>query len=157
VRKAVLVMSLLSLSAVPVLAAQNQQYQNGAHKPDAAAMVQRQVKRLTDLLPDLTPAQVTACTTLFTSNAAGSQGWMSSMRAARQALNTAEKNNDTAGIQAASTQIGNLTAQMTANRSTFNASLAQILTADQLKKYKEFGGGGFGGGGRGRRFGGGGL
>lgn len=76
---------------------------------------------------------------------------MSNMRSAEQALHAAEKNNDAAGIQSASTQIGNITGQLTSNRSMLNAGIAQILTPEQLTKYKALGAGA--GGFRGRRFG----
>lgn len=149
-RKRILAVGLLSLWAVPAVMAQNQPNQTGRQKPNIATMVQRRVSRLTTLL-DLTSAQQTSLTTLLTTNATDNQGLFSSMRAARQALNTAEKNSDSAGIQSASTQIGNLTAQMTASRATLNAGIAQILTSDQMAKYNllghgggHFGRGGFG-------------
>lgn len=134
-RKTILAIGLISLWAVPVVA---QSTQTGHQRPSVATMVQRRVSRLTTLL-DLTPAQQTSLTTLFTTNATSSQGFFSSMRSARQALSTAEKNNDSAGIQSASTQIGNLTAQITASRATLNAGVAQILTADQMTKYNLLG------------------
>jgi hypothetical protein len=111
--------------------------------------VQRRVKYLTTLL-DLNPGQQTSLTDLLTKGATANQSFASSMRAARQALNTAEKNNDSAGIQTASAQIGTLTGQEALNRANFNAAIAQIFTADQLTKYKALGGGG----GPGRGFGG---
>ena len=84
-------------------------------------------------------------------HATANQPLMSNMRSAEQALHAAEKNNDAAGIQSASTQIGNITGQLTSNRSMLNAGIAQILTPEQLTKYKALGAGA--GGFRGRRFG----
>jgi Spy/CpxP family protein refolding chaperone len=137
-RKKILAIGLFSLWAVPAVMAQNQSNQTGHQRPNIATMVQQRVSRLTTLL-DLTPAQQTSLTTLLTTHATNNQSLFSSMRTARQALSTAEKNNDSAGIQSASTQIGNLTAQMTANRATLNAGMAQILTADQMTKYNLLG------------------
>jgi Spy/CpxP family protein refolding chaperone len=146
-RKAVLAISLLSVFSVPALFAQNQN--TAGHRPNTAAMVQRQVKRLT-LLLDLTPGQQTALTDLFTKEAADNQGLFSSMNKARRALSTAEKNNDSAGIQAASTEIGALTGQMTLDRSNLNAALKGILTSEQWMKYNALGGArGYGFSGRG--------
>jgi Spy/CpxP family protein refolding chaperone len=142
-RKAILAISSVLILATPSLLAQR----GGGYRPNAAAMVQRQVKHLTTLL-DLTPGQQDSLTDLFTKNATSNQALASSMRSARQALSTAEKNNDSPGIQAASAQIGTLTGQMTLNRANLNAGIAQVLTTDQLTKYKALGGGkgpGFGG------------
>lgn len=147
-RKAVLATVLLAFAAAPVLVAQSTGAPGG-HKPNIATMVQRQVNHLT-LLLDLTPDQQTSLTTLLTNNATANQPLMSSMRAAQKALHTAETNNDSAGIQSASAQIGTTTGQLTASRSTLNAGIAQILTATQLAKYKALGHGGPGRGGRGR-------
>ena len=96
------------------------------------------VKRLTTLL-DLTPGEQTVLTELFTKNATADQPLMSSMRTAEQALRTAEKNNDSAGIQSASTQIGTITGQITANRASLNIGIEASLSPDQLAKYKALG------------------
>ena len=153
-RKATLAIVLFSISmcATSNLSAQGSAAGPGDHKPNIAAMVQRQVKRLTTLL-DLTGSQQASLTTLLTDNATSNQSLFATMRSARQALHTAEMNNDGPGIQAASAQIGTITGQMTAARSTLNAGIAQILTPQQLTKYKALGLGGHGWGFGGRGFG----
>ena len=151
-RKAIPAVALISIFAASSLFAQAPNGFRGNHQPNIAARAQRQVQRLTTLL-DLTPGQQTVLTDLFTKTDTSDQTLFTSMRSARQALHTAETNNDSAGIQAASTQIGNITGQMTANRSTLNVGITQILRPEQLAKYKALGHGGrewgFGGG-RGR-------
>ena len=144
--KAILAIGLLTVFAVPAMSAQTPT--GGRNKPNMAAMVQRQVSHLTILL-DLTTAQQSALTTLLTQNATSNQSLFAGMEAARKALHTAETNNDSNGIQTASAQIGTITGQMTANRSILNAGIAQILTPDQMTKYKALGHGGGGWGGRG--------
>lgn len=143
-RKEILVIALFSISAVPSVFAQNPSVWGGNRQPNIAAMVQRQVKRMTTLL-DLNPGEQSSLTDLLTKNASVNQPLMSSMRTAQQALRIAKKNNDSAGIQSASAQIGTITGQMTANRSALNVGIAAILTPDQLAKYKELGPAGFGG------------
>ncbi len=137
-RKAIPATALLFIFAAAPLFAQNPGGFRGNHQRDLATMVQMRVKRLTTLL-DLTPGEQAALTDLFTKNATANQPLMSSMRTAEQALRTAEKNNDTAGIQSASTQIGTITGQMTANRASLNIGIAQSLSPDHLAKYKALG------------------
>jgi Spy/CpxP family protein refolding chaperone len=123
-----------------------------ANPPNLANMVQHQVARLTTILT-LTTAQQQQATTIFTTSATANQASMSSMRAARTALNTAIKNNDAGGIEQAATTLGNLTAQTTLATSQAQAAFLQILTPDQLTKYNQLGMvggvGGFGGFGHG--------
>ena len=133
-RKAIPAIVLFSVFVCPALFAQGGGGRQG-RQPNTAAMVQRQVKRLTTLL-DLTPGQQSSLTELLTKNATVNQPLFASMRTANQALRTAEANNDSAGIQSASTQIGTVTGELTASRSTLRAGIAQILTPDQLMKYK---------------------
>lgn len=146
--KATLAMAVLSLFvAAPLFAQAPGPGGPGGRGRNGGNGVQREVKRLTTLL-DLTPGQQTSLTTLLTNNAAANQPLMKSMWAANKALHAAEQNNDSAGIQSASAQIGTITGQLTANRSTLNAGLAGIFTTDQMNKYKLLGHGpgGFGGG-----------
>lgn len=155
-RKAIIAIALLSAFAAPALLAQNSnvgrgQYgPGGGNAPNIAAMVQRQIKRLT-LVLQLTPGEIPPLTDLLTNNATSNQALFASMRTAEKALHTAETNNDSAGIQTASTQIGTITGQLTANRSTLNAGIAKILTPQQLAIYKALGPAGRGGGFRGGR------
>ena len=133
-RKALPAIVLFSIFAAPNLFAQNASDWH-SHQRDTAAMVQQRVKRLTTLL-DLTPGEQASLTDLLTKNATANQSLMSSMRTAQQALRTAEKNNDSAGVQSASTQIGTIKGQMTANRAALNMGIAAALTPDHLAKYK---------------------
>jgi hypothetical protein len=144
-RKAIPVSALLFIFVAPALFAQNPGAGRGNRPRDIATMVQMRVKRLTTLL-DLTPGEQAALTELFTKNATANQPLMSNMRTAEQALRTAEKNNDSAGIQSASTQIGTITGQMTANRASLNIGIASSLTPDHLAKYKALGPAASGGG-----------
>lgn len=136
--KALLIVSLFSITAIPGLRAQNAPSRGGRRSPDISTIVQRQVARLNTLL-DLNPTQQQEVTDLLTTNETANQKLRSSMRTAEQALRSAEQNKDTAGVQAAATEIGTLTGQMTANRSTLRMGLATILTADQMAKYKALG------------------
>lgn len=136
--KALLVVSLLSITAIPGLRAQNAPGGIGRWSPDISTMVQRQVARLNTLL-DLNPTQQQQVTDLLTINETANQKLRSTMRTAEQALRSAEQNKDTAGVQAAATEIGTVTGEMTANRSTLRMGLATILTADQMAKYKALG------------------
>ena len=155
-RKAVLSIALMSLMSAPMVFAQGPGGGRNGRVPNIATRVQREVNRLTNLL-DLNPGEQTQLTDLLTKVETSNQTLMGSMRTAQKDLRTAETNNDSAGIQSASTQIGTITGEITANRANLNAGIAQILRPDQLTKYKQlgprggFGGGGFGGG---RRFGG---
>jgi Spy/CpxP family protein refolding chaperone len=117
--------------------------------PDPAAMVQRQVERLTQTL-SLTTAQQGQATTLFTTAQTANQPVMASLREAHNSLAAAIKSNDTASIASLSAQIGTLTGQMTANTSKADAAFYATLTPDQQAKYRP-GVGGFVGG---RGFGG---
>lgn len=142
-RKAIAAIILLSVFGAPNLGAQSPTGGRGNHEPNITAMVQRQVKRLTTLL-DLTPGQQSPLTDLLIKNASNNQTLFVRMRTANQALRAAETANDSAGIQAESVQIGTISGQLTANRSTLNAGIGQILTPDQLTKYKALGRGGRG-------------
>jgi Spy/CpxP family protein refolding chaperone len=125
--------------------------------PDPAAMVQRQVERLTTTL-SLTSAQQAQATTLLTNAHTANQSIMSSLQQARTALNAAIKSNDTTGIATLTAQIGTLEGQSLANTAKAEAALCATLTPDQQAKYTPGGGGaagfagrGFGGPGGGRR------
>lgn len=102
--------------------------------PDPAAMVQRQVGRLTETL-GLNSDQQAKATTLFSNVRAANESVMTGLRDAHQALATAIKNNDANGIATQSTQIGTLTAQMTANTAKADAAFYAILMPDQQAKY----------------------
>ena len=89
--------------------------------PNPEKFVQRHVKMLTTLL-SLTDAQQAQATTIFTDAANSEFAVHPQMRSARQSLQTAVKSNNTAGINQAASTIGNLTAQMTAERAKADAA-----------------------------------
>ena len=115
-------------------------------------MVQHRVESLTTQL-GLTSSQQQQATTIFTNAATAGASVHSNLKVAHQNLEAAVKINDTAGIDAAATAIGNFTAQQISNESKAHAAFYQILTPDQQAKFAQhadhagFGrGGGFGGG-----------
>ncbi|MGA2741660.1 MAG: Spy/CpxP family protein refolding chaperone [Bryobacteraceae bacterium] len=111
--------------------------QSPAAGPNPANFVQHRVNYLTTLL-NLTSAQQQQATAIFTSAATAETSVHSSMKTARQSLNTAVQANDAAGIEQAATTIGNLTAQTTANQAKAEAAFYQILTAAQQAKLTQF-------------------
>ena len=126
--------------------------QGHGNRPTPEMMVQHRVDSLTTQLA-LTSAQQQQATTIFTNAAAAGATAHGNLKLAHQNLETAVKNNDTAGIDAAATAIGNLTAQQISNESKAHAAFYQILTPDQQAKFAQhadhagFGrGAGFGGG-----------
>jgi len=106
--------------------------------PTTAQIVARQVARLTKLL-DLTSAQQTQATTIFTTEQAALAPLRTSIDAVRTALQTAIKSNDTATIGTQSTQIGALTGQEVLAQATGSAAFYAILTTDQQSKYDTLG------------------
>jgi Spy/CpxP family protein refolding chaperone len=121
----------------------------GGGPPTAAEMVSRQVEHLTTQLT-LTSAQQTQATSIFTASQTSIATLQTSMRTARTALQAAIPKNDMATITNEATQIGNLTAQVTADQAKAEAAFYLILTADQQTKYAAAlanggGRGGFGG------------
>jgi Spy/CpxP family protein refolding chaperone len=118
-----------------------------------AQIAANMVTRLTKLL-DLTSAQQTTATTIFTTEETTLTGLAPSSKTARSALQTAVLNNDPAGITAAAGQIGSLTTQRVSAQANADAAFYAILTAEQQSKYttlKPFGMGGAGGPFGGRR------
>ena len=104
--------------------------------PDPATMAQHRIKFLTTVL-SLTSAQQQQALAIFTNAANSHTSWHDSMKAAHDALDTAVKNNDSAGISQAAASIGDLTGQMIAAHSKADAAFYQILTPDQKTKYSE--------------------
>jgi Spy/CpxP family protein refolding chaperone len=97
-------------------------------------------------LLNLTDAQKTQATTIFTNAYNSSQSVLSSLQTDRQTLSTAVKANNTATIDAVSVTIGTLEGQLTDINAKAEASFYAILTADQKAKYDSMphGGPGFG-------------
>lgn len=104
--------------------------------PSPADQAQREVKYLSTVL-SLTTAQQEQAKTIYISSATSEQTIHSSMRQAHEALRTAVKNNDTAGIDEAANTIGLLTAQLESARAKADAALYQLLTADQQAKLSD--------------------
>src|SRR5713226_1450770 len=90
-------------------------------------MVQHRVDSLTTQL-GLTSTQQQQAITIFTSAATAGASVHGNLKLAHQNLETAVKNNDTSGIDAAATAIGNFTAQQISNESKAQAAFYQILT-----------------------------
>lgn len=104
--------------------------------PDPTTMAQHRVKFLSTIL-SLSSAQQQQALTIFTNAASSETNWHDGMKAAHEALDTAVKNNDSAGISQAATTIGDLSAQMITAHSKADAAFYQILTSDQKTKYNE--------------------
>jgi Spy/CpxP family protein refolding chaperone len=114
-----------------------------------ARMIQRRVAKMTTLLT-LTPAQQTQVTAILTSAAQSRAGDRGSMKQVRAQMRTAIEANDSATIEQASNQIGNIAAQNAAARAKTAAAIYQILTPDQKAKAQQLADL-FGQGGNGRR------
>jgi Spy/CpxP family protein refolding chaperone len=146
-KKRIAIFVLTSAFAASVVSGQTQAPRPA---PDPAKMAQRRVARLAAFL-SLTPDQTTQAGTIYTTEATSAASLQSSLRAARQGLVNAVKNNDTATIDQESTTIGTLTAQLTSLESKADAAFNQMLTPDQQTKLAQLRGLGPGlfGGGRG--------
>lgn len=121
--------------------------------PTPEQMVARQVAHITSLLA-LTTAQQAQATTIFTAEQRAAESLHTSMETVHDALEAAVKANNTAGINSAANQLGNLTTQQVVAQATAKAALYAILTAEQKTKLEANGvdlgpGGGRGPGGRG--------
>ena len=130
-----LLVALLALGG----AAQAQRHQ----PPDPAQMVQHRVSFLTNKL-GLSSSQQEQATTIFTNEMSTGSGLRGQMKAAHQNLSAAVQKGDNAGIDQASSTIGNLTSQMIAAHSKAEAAFVQTLNPDQQKTYSEIHKGGWG-------------
>ena len=101
--------------------------------PDPAAMAQHQVQVMTTLL-SLTSAQQQQALTLFTTAATSEASLHEQDRAAHDAIETAVKSNDAAGISQAAATIGSIAAQRAEIHAKAEAALYQILTPAQQSK-----------------------
>jgi Spy/CpxP family protein refolding chaperone len=111
--------------------------QMGPPPGDSAEHMQHHLTMLTKHL-ELTPAQQQQATALLT-NAAGAQTTLhNNMKAAHESLQAAIKANDTAAIDQAATNIGNLTAQSISAHAKAHAAFLQILTPEQQAKMAQF-------------------
>jgi Spy/CpxP family protein refolding chaperone len=94
------------------------------------------VARLTTIL-NLTSAQQTQATTIFTTEQIALSGLRNGMQTAHATLQTAIQNNDAGSITTQATQIGTLTTQEVEARAAAQAAFYALLTADQQTKYKQ--------------------
>lgn len=99
-----------------------------------AQMAARQVTRLTALL-DLTTAEQTAATTIFTTELTALQPIHSAMQTAQKTLTADVQANNTSGIAADAQTIGNLTQQRVAATATADAEFYALLTVAQQTKF----------------------
>jgi Spy/CpxP family protein refolding chaperone len=106
------------------------------------------VARLTTLL-NLTAAQQTQGTAIFTSEQAAITPIQAQVQTAHTNLTAAVKGNQTAAIDTLAAQLGTYEAQMASARSKAQAAFYALLTADQQTKYDSLPGAG--GAFRGRR------
>jgi Spy/CpxP family protein refolding chaperone len=129
--KALLTVLLAMLITIPMLG------QAPPPPPNPAEHAQHHVKMLTTLL-SLTAAQQSQATTIFQNAGRAEEPIHQSMKAAHDSLHTAIRNNDSAGIEQAATQIGQYSGQMTAIHAKAEAAFYQILTPEQQTKLSEF-------------------
>jgi Spy/CpxP family protein refolding chaperone len=118
----------------------------GGTPPDPATMAQHQVERLTTLL-NLTTAQASQATTIFSNAATATATLQTNLHTDRTALQAAVKSNSAATIDQLSTAIGTVEGQILAAQSKADAAFYAILTSDQQTKLDSlhgFGRGGFG-------------
>jgi hypothetical protein len=118
----------------------------GTNVQNSADAIARRVEFLTALLT-LTTAQQQQATTIFTNASAAVTAVRTNLDAARTSLRAAVQANNTAQIDALSTQIGTFTGQITAAENKAEAAFYALLTADQRTRYDAVGNRG---GGRGR-------
>lgn len=102
--------------------------------PDPQTMIKMRVDRLATLL-NLTDAQKTSATTIFTNAYTAGEDVRTKLQANRQSLSDAIKKNDTAAIDTLSATAGTLSGQLTAIESKAEAAFYALLTPDQQAKY----------------------
>lgn len=105
--------------------------------PNPATRAEHQVKRLTTLL-SLNATQQQQATTIFTNAANSETALGQQFRSAHDALKAAVKSNNGAGIDQATSTLGNLTAQSMSIRAKADAAFYQILNSEQQQKLDEF-------------------
>jgi Spy/CpxP family protein refolding chaperone len=138
--------TLTTLLAATMLAQRFGPRDGGGTPPDPATMAQHQVERLTTLL-NLTAAQASQATTIFTNAATAAATLHTSLGTDHTSLQAAIKSNATATIDQLSTAIGAAQGQMLSIQSKADAAFYAILTSDQQTKLDSLGGFGRGPGG----------
>ncbi|HEY2497567.1 MAG TPA: Spy/CpxP family protein refolding chaperone [Candidatus Angelobacter sp.] len=121
--------AFLALTSAFVMAQQK-------NPPDQAAMAQHHINFLTKQL-SLTPQQQQQATTIFSEASNNAKATHDQMKAAHDTLQAAIQKNDSAGIEAAANNIGNLTSQMIAAHSKAQAAFYQTLTPEQQTKMND--------------------
>jgi hypothetical protein len=120
------------------------QAQRHHQPPDPAQMAQHRVSFLTTKL-GLSSSQQEQATTIFTNEMSAGQSLRGQMKTAHQNLDAAIQKGDSAGIEQASNNIGNLTSQMIAAHSKAEAAFVQTLNPDQQNTYHQMHKSGWGG------------
>jgi Spy/CpxP family protein refolding chaperone len=145
---------VLTTLAASVIYAQSTSAPAPPTPPTPAQQATQLVNRFTTLL-DLTSAQQTAATTIFTTEFTTLATLQTSFQTARTSFQTAIEGNSLSAINTVAAQIGNLTQQQVVAQGTADMDFYAQLTATQQTKYTTLnlgalGGPGFGGPGRGR-------
>src|SRR5258706_1686680 len=136
--------TLATLLAAAMMAQRLGPRNGGGTPPDPATMAQHQVERLTTLL-NLTTAQASQATTIFTNAATTSAALQTTLGTDRTSLQAAIKSNAATTIDQLSTAIGTLQCQVLSIQSKADAAFYAILTSDQQTKLDSLGGFGRGG------------
>lgn len=136
--------TLTMLLAVTMLAQRMGPRTGGGTPPDPATMAQHQVERLTTLL-NLTTAQASQATTIFTNAATAAAALQTALHTDHTSLQAAIKSNAATTIDQLTTAIGALQGQILSVQSKADAAFYAILTSDQQTKLDSLGGFGRGG------------
>ncbi len=136
--------TLATLLAATMMAQRLGPRNGGGTPPDPATMAQHQVERLTTLL-NLTTAQASQATSIFTNAATSGAALQTTLGTDRTSLQTAIKSNAATTIDQLSTAIGTLQGQILSIQSKADAAFYAILTSDQQTKLDSLGGFGRGG------------
>jgi Spy/CpxP family protein refolding chaperone len=127
---------ILSTLALSLAFAQRPRDMNG--NPPPGDPLERRIEMLTNML-SLTTTQQEQAKTIYSAAATAGTALRTNMETAREALDTAVKANNAAGIDQAASAIGSLTAQSTSINAKADAAFYLILTPDQQTKWSQFG------------------
>jgi Spy/CpxP family protein refolding chaperone len=112
----------------------------GGAPPDPQTVIQMRVAMLATQL-NLTDAQKTKATSIFTDANTAGASVRTAMQSNRESLTAAIKKNDTAAIEQLAVAAGSLSGQMTAIDSKAEAAFYALLTTAQQGNYRGVGGG----------------
>lgn len=125
------------LAGALAFAAQAQMRGFGAGQPmDPEKMIQARVDRLAQAL-SLSESQKAQALKIFTDAQLAAERYRQDMQTARQALLTAVKANNIAGIDSAARDIGAATTEITSVEARAEAAFYALLTPDQKQKYDQ--------------------